>query len=163
MSSSFFFDCYNIVVKEAVKVQGTIICRDAFHQEMLEYALRKFNYGYAFYKIGQKGIGKNGEIRVTSFILFSVRPLVNELSVQMLCGRSAHKDQLLLDRVKQYAEENDITVIRLYALPESRLLEFYLKNGFIQTDIVLEKSGAVNAYEMKYIPVRMKYPEIYAL
>lgn len=154
-----FFEKSNInAIENLIREQGDDVCQNKITSNYMKKKLKDCDFGFIRKsikaQIGKMKTRKN-EQYVYSFVLCKLLPNshLNKIDITLVCSRTNSKDgKQLLELVEKYALSINYTCLSLIAIGNTRLLNWYISQGYViegDKDIIDSNS---KAYSMsKYI------------
>lgn len=151
LNTPIFFTKEDLFICSLIKEQGHISCRENFSIEYIRYCLEKFDCGYVV--IGEKDNirkCKKEKYVIKGYILFIHDVYNYTIMGKIFCVREGYKGLgvEILNCVKQYAEENNVTLWKIQSLPFEKLINYYKNYGFIESHKILDNRGNFKVQEM---------------
>ena len=131
------FDNEDTFIKDLIKENGVVTCRNEFPKEYISKCLSLFTDGFVILgnksQIGRFSRGRKSAYCVKGFTLFIHDDLIIQWKV--ICVdeslRGTGVSTILLDSVKKFALNNRVKYWSFYSLPYEKLIATYLRYGFI--------------------------------
>lgn len=124
-------------IKELIKDQGEITCRNIIDKMTIRTSLEGFVFGFVSYSTransGRRSPRNFSEkYTLNGFVICSIleyRP--KEIYISLLCSlKGLSLGCSLLEAVNEYAITRGFNTLTLLALPDKKLIEWYKKQGF---------------------------------
>ena len=154
LNEPVFFDIDDKLIKNIIKEQGNISCRDNFHYSYIQWCLKNFTYGYVILgrmaSIGKSNRSKKDYYLLKGYIMFLFDPNNSTIDGRIFCVRESNKGigNSLLDSVHNFALNNGVTMWKIKSLPFEKLIKYYEKYGFKKSLEIYNKKGKLKVHEI---------------
>lgn len=141
------------LIRDIILNQHSITCGDSFNNEYVSHCLRVFTHGIIYFtnkaQIGKRIKSKTDKYYLKGFTIFIYDPLSFSIQGKILCSDENSKGfgKKLMEKVKEFAIENEVNRWRIYSLAEERLKRYYETFGFYYEDTIY-RDGKAKVYEM---------------
>lgn len=141
------------LIRDIILNQHSITCRDSFNNEYILHCLRVFTHGIMYVtnkaQIEKRIKSKTNKYYLKGFTMFIHDPLSFSIQEKILCSDKNSKGfgKKLMEKVKDFAIENEVDEWRIYSFAEERLKRYYETFGFCYEDTVY-KDGKAKVYKM---------------
>jgi len=143
------------ISEQLIKEQGSEVCRNIIDKYYINVKSKDYDFGFIYKtpvdQIGQARSKRNLKYNISSFILCKLNPKFEDIEISLVCSKPNKKQgKMLIDLVIMKALEMKYKYISLLSIGETKLVNWYKKQGF---EIVSSKylpSGAItNDYYMR--------------
>ena len=140
------------IIKNYIKYQGYDICKSQIGKEYITEILNNMTFGFIYYnKITEYGRfkRKKKEYYVYSFILCSYNnDFPDDLEIKLICSRNKDGSELI-KIVEEKAKDMNIKRLNLFSLPQEKLKNWYIKQGFnIKNKVFYYNEKGLKGFEM---------------
>lgn len=128
-------------IKDIIKDQGVLVCRNEMSREYIISCLRTFDIGFVILAkktpIEQQQRTKSSRYILKGFVLFRYEEYGGLITGKILCGRDGYNGigRKLMECVNDFAIENRVRKWLIFSLPNEKLIKYYEDAGFTRGDI----------------------------
>ena len=141
--------------KKIIKEQGVEICRNEFEKNFISTTINKASFGIVIYQ-NKANIGKSkfkkDNIYIHGFILCRIDKSTPKFAwIDLICAREKSKvGSTLLQLAEEVIIENKETIlIQLYSTHDIKLKNWYQKQGYQVSEVVMFNEIKPKAYLMQ--------------
>lgn len=152
-----YFEKSSKIDEKLIREQGDDVCRNAIDKMFIDSQRKEYDFGFIrktqIAQIGQTRSRRMiSEQRISSFVLCKVLPVLEAVDIGLICVRPSIKDGAnLIDLVSKKADEMGYKKLVLFSTAESKLINWYKKQGFVVIRHNMPPCGEKMCYMQKLL------------